>query len=69
MISEGGGVMDMQNVATLIGSLGFPIVACIMLFWYINKRDDIHKEEINKLSEAVNNNTLVMQKLLDRLEE
>ena len=40
-----------------------------MLFWYINKRDDIHKEEINKLSEAVNNNTLVMQKLLDRLEE
>lgn len=61
--------MDMQNVATLIGSLGFPIVACIMLFWYINKRDDIHKEEINKLSEAVNNNTLVMQKLLDRLEE
>lgn len=61
--------MDMQNVATLIGSLGFPIVACIMLFWYIIKRDDIHKEEINKLSEAVNNNTLVMQKLLDRLEE
>lgn len=26
-----------------------------------------HKEEIDKLSEAVNNNTLVMQKLIDKL--
>lgn len=29
--------MDVNNVASLISSVGFPIVACIALFWYIVK--------------------------------
>lgn len=32
------------------------------------ERED-HKEEMHSITEAVNNNTLVMQKLIDKLEE
>lgn len=59
--------MDFSGVAQIISTLGFPIAVCLICFWYINKREEQHKEEVNKLSEAVHNNTLVMQKLVDRL--
>ena len=59
--------MDFSNVSQIISTLGLPIAVCLICFWYINKREEQHKEEVNKLSEAVHNNTLVMQKLVDRL--
>ena len=59
--------MDFGSITQLISSLGFPIAVCLICFWYINKREEQNKAEIDKLSEAVNNNTLVMQKLVDRL--
>ena len=61
--------MDMQGITTLIGTLGFPIAVCLVCFWWINKRETQHKEEIDKLAEAVKNNTVVMHKLVDRLSE
>jgi len=67
--------MDINPVVTIISQFGFPIGISIILMWYIyhtteeqKKERDNHKQEIDKLSEAVNNNTLVMQKLIDRLE-
>ncbi|MBO7734641.1 MAG: hypothetical protein J6S67_18925 [Methanobrevibacter sp.] len=59
--------MDFNTVTQFISTLGFPIAVCLICFWYINKREEQHKEEVNKLSEAVHNNTIVMQKLVDRL--
>lgn len=59
--------MDVNTVTQFISTLGFPIAVCLICFWYINKREEQHKDEVNKLSEAVHNNTLVMQKLVDRL--
>ena len=40
---------------------------CLLLFWYVTKKDESHREEMNKMAEAVNNNTIVMQRLLDKL--
>lgn len=60
--------MDINVITQLIGSLGFPIMVAIACFWYINKQSEQHKAEIDKLTEAVNNNTLVVQKLLDKWE-
>ena len=64
----------------LVSSLGFPIVACIAMGWYVkyqtdNYRNEVkdmqtqHKEEITKVTEALNNNTLALQKLCDKLEK
>lgn len=59
--------MDFQNVLTAISTVGFPIVMCGGLFWYMIQQREAHKEETNKMTEALNNNTLAIQKLLDKL--
>lgn len=62
----------------IISTLGFPITMCGVMAWYVkysqdesNKRIDslneTHKEEVTSIKEALNNNTLVLQKLIDKL--
>lgn len=59
--------MDYTAAAQLIGSLGFPIVACVMLYVRMEKQDENHRQEVSELTKAIQNNTIVMQKLIDRL--
>lgn len=58
----------MENWVNLVSSVGFPIAMCIVVCWYVYKKDASHKEEIDKLSDAVNSQTLNIQKLVDRLD-
>lgn len=67
----------MSEWVQIISSLGFPIVACIACGFFIKYmfetflkqiqsiRDD-HKNEIEKMTNAINNNTAVIQKLIDK---
>lgn len=57
-----------NELASLISTLGFPIGMCLIMCYYINKINDAHKEESNEFAEALNNNTLVLQKLCDKLD-
>ena len=59
--------MDVNAIIQIVGSLGFPISMCIALFWRQVKSDEQHKAEMDKLSEALNNNTLAITKLADKL--
>lgn len=61
--------MDVSMIVQLVGSLGFPIVACGALFWRMVKSDEQHKEEMTKMSYALNNNTNALLKLTERLEK
>lgn len=61
--------MDANTIIQIVGSLGFPIVMCGALFWRQVKSDEQHKAEMNKLSEALNNNTLAITKLSDKLDK
>ena len=69
----------MNDVAQLITSLGFPIVACLGLAWYVKYQTDNnakevkemrqeHQDEINKVTEALNNNTIALQRLCDKFD-
>lgn len=58
-----------QMVITAISTVGFPIVMCGALFWKMDKQDKEHKEEINQSTEAINNNTVVLQKLMQMLSD
>lgn len=60
--------MDANTVIQTISTLGFPIAVCLICFWYINKREEQQRTEMLELSKAINNNTLVMQKLVDRMD-
>lgn len=59
--------MDVTAIVQVISSLGFPIAVCLICFWYINKLEEKHRNEVQKLTDALNNNTLIMQKLCDKM--
>lgn len=59
--------MDVTMVTQLIGSLGFPIVCCGALFWYLVKEKDAHKEEMEELRKSVEANTTAINSLCHHL--
>lgn len=61
--------MDFSAVSQLISSVGFPIAACVALFWQMNKESTQHKEEMNALKESLNQNTLAITKLVLFMQE
>lgn len=61
--------MDVTAITQFVSTVGFPIAACIAMFWMVNKQNDNHKQEIDKMSEALNNNTIALTKLTDKLKE
>lgn len=53
--------------AQLISSLGFPIICCFFLF---RQNIDImskHDTEMSRITEALNNNTLAIARLCDKI--
>lgn len=69
---------DISSIMQIIGTLGFPIAACIYLFYSMQKEREQnvaqreadrleHKREMEQMTSALNNNTLVIQKLVDTL--
>ena len=61
--------MDINIILQAISTVGFPIVVAGAMFWKMNKQDEDHKEEMGKVTEAINNNTIALQKLIDKLGE
>ena len=72
--------MDANVIITMIGSLGFPIVACIFIAIFFSRTQDnyradikemqsMHKVETDKMTEAINNNNVLLQRILDRLDK
>lgn len=51
------------DLMQLIGSLGFPIAACCAMFYYLQKEQAAHKEEMQLMTEALNRNTDVLIEL------
>lgn len=61
--------MTPVDVANMIGNYGFPIVCCGAMFWYMIKKDTHHKEESENMRKAIENNTLVIQQLVDKFKK
>lgn len=81
----------MEQIITLIQTVGFPIACAVAMFLMLNSEQKNHKEESKQLNEtindlkisfseaindqradmvnAINNNTLVIQKLIDKMED
>ena len=58
----------MDAIVTLVTNLGFPIAVCIMMAMYIRELTNKHQSETKEFVEALNKNTLVLQKLCDKLD-
>ncbi len=59
--------MEVDVLTTIISNVGFPIACVIAMFYMWNKEREAHKEETDRLAEAINNNTVVMQQVLNKL--
>ena len=59
--------MDVTTITQLVGSLGFPIVACCYLAWMHNDSETRHSEERKEMVDAINRNTMVMEIIKDIL--
>lgn len=55
--------MDVAAITQLIGNMGFPIACVIAMFYFWNKEREDHKAEMQKMTDAINNNTLALSKL------
>lgn len=56
------------SIIQAISTVGFPIVMCLVLLYYVYQLTSQHKEETEKFTNALNTNTLVLQKLCDKLD-
>lgn len=68
----------MAELVNLVGTVGFPIGMALLMAWYVkystdnaNKRYDElnaqHKEELANVTNALNNNTLALQQLIEKI--
>lgn len=52
----------MEQIANMIGSFGFPIVACIFLWKFISTT-------LQEFTKAMNNNTKMLEKVSDSIDK
>lgn len=45
--------MDVNAISQLIGTMGFPIAACIALFWYMIRQDERFTAIVDKLRDSI----------------
>lgn len=71
--------MGADAILSFIQAVGFPAACVIGMAWYVKyitdlhhaeteKLHDQHRNEMNEVTEALNNNTLALQKLTDYIE-
>lgn len=71
--------MEINTILQAVTTVGFPIVMCLVMAWYIKTINEshrqeieninaLHKDETDKFTEAINNNTLALQKICDRID-
>ena len=54
--------MELESVVSVISSIGFPIVACIFMWRYINTT-------LKEFTLNMTKNTLMLEKIYERLEK
>lgn len=59
--------MDINVISTLIGSIGFPCVMCIMMFKYMQDEQNTHQEETDTLKDAINELKVAITALTERI--
>ena len=65
---SGVAVMDfIEGFIQFIKELGFPIACVVALFWQNTRLNDAHKEEMAKITDALNNNTMALIELKEKI--
>ena len=57
----------MQEVVSAISTVGFPIVMCILIFYYMEKEAESHKQEVDGLKEVLTDLKISITQLTDKI--
>lgn len=57
----------MNDIVQVITTVGFPIAMCLLMAWYVKYVEDKHKNEIDNLRTVIEQNTIALTKLCERL--
>lgn len=58
----------MNEIITAISTVGFPIVMCVFLGWYINKTQDKNNEIIQENTKTLTHLSTLLERLFKRLD-
>lgn len=58
-----------NTLAQLISTVGFPIVMCGVLFWYMTKQDERQSEQNQRMMESLNNLSMVITELKQKIND
>lgn len=72
--------MNVQEIVTIIQGVGFPVVMCGAMAYYVkyitdknretmSAENDRHYKEMDTVTQAINNNTLAIQHLSDMIDK
>lgn len=62
--------MDEINVIIqAVSTVGFPIVMCGIMFWFLNKEQENHKAEMVSLKDVIAENNQVLEGLKQLIED
>lgn len=57
------------DVLSAISSVGFPIAMALLLFWYMAKQNENHREETNCLKDAITELKVAITSLISKIDE
>lgn len=58
-----------ESIITAISTVGFPIVATLLMGYLLLQEQKNHKVETDSLKEAINSNTIIMTELKQLLQD
>ena len=61
--------MDINDIITIISSVGFPIVCSLIMFYLVYILNKSFQNEIKQLSESLNENTVILTELKTLMED
>lgn len=76
--------MDFPTIITAVSTVGFPVICCIGMGWYVKYSTDRQREDTKELNaqhsaemmafkdeikDALNNNTVALTKLCEKLDK
>lgn len=61
--------MDYTAIVQAISAVGFPIVMCIMMAWYIKSNNESYRADVKALQETIDKNTAAINMLAEKLED
>lgn len=58
-----------NTLAQLVSTVGFPIVMCGVLFWYMTKQEERQSEQNQRMMESLNNLSIVITELKQKIND